>query len=119
MMAAWPAIRRGTEAIVPIVPGLVIVTVVPAKSSGGRLLEALLHALGRHGGDTPERTGLDGELPVGASPVGLLGQQAPGGAAGNGPGMFRGRRECQRSGLGPPIVRGGLGGGGGLPEGRA
>ncbi len=32
-MAAWPAISRGTDSTVPIMPGLVIVTVVPAKSS--------------------------------------------------------------------------------------
>ena len=29
----WPAIRRGTEWLVPIVPGLVRLIVVPAKSS--------------------------------------------------------------------------------------
>ncbi len=30
----WPGISRGTECIVPIIPGFVIDTVVPAKSSG-------------------------------------------------------------------------------------
>ena len=33
MMAPWPCIKRGTEWLVPIVPGLVKVMVVPAKSS--------------------------------------------------------------------------------------
>jgi hypothetical protein len=32
-IAACPAISRGTDMTVPIMPGLVIVTVVPAKSS--------------------------------------------------------------------------------------
>jgi hypothetical protein len=32
MMQPWPGISRGTECSVPIVPGLVIVTVVPVKS---------------------------------------------------------------------------------------
>ncbi len=33
-MNPWPGMRRGTEWTVPIIPGLVMVTVVPAKSSG-------------------------------------------------------------------------------------
>src|SRR5215217_8915342 len=33
MIAPWPCIRRGTEWFVPMVPGLVKVMVVPAKSS--------------------------------------------------------------------------------------
>ena len=33
-MKPWPGMRRGTECTVPIIPGLVIVPVVPAKSSG-------------------------------------------------------------------------------------
>ena len=33
MMAPWPCISRGTEWFVPMVPGLVRVIVVPAKSS--------------------------------------------------------------------------------------
>ena len=33
MMAPWPCISRGTEWLVPMVPGLVSVIVVPAKSS--------------------------------------------------------------------------------------
>ena len=37
-MTPWPGMRRGTECIVPIVPGFVIDTVVPAKSSGVSLL---------------------------------------------------------------------------------
>jgi hypothetical protein len=32
MMADWPAIRRGTDSTVPMVPGLVMVRVVSAKS---------------------------------------------------------------------------------------
>ena len=32
MMAPWPGRRRGTEAVVPSVPGLVSETVVPSKS---------------------------------------------------------------------------------------
>ena len=38
MMAPWPAISRGTECTVPMVPGLVSVMVVPAKSSTVSLL---------------------------------------------------------------------------------
>ena len=34
MMKLWPVIRRGSELTVPIVPGLVSVQVVSAKSSG-------------------------------------------------------------------------------------
>ena len=33
MIAPWPCISRGTEWLVPMVPGLVRVMVVPAKSS--------------------------------------------------------------------------------------
>ncbi len=38
MMAPWPGMRRGTERSVPMVPGLVRVTVTPAKSSTVNLL---------------------------------------------------------------------------------
>jgi len=38
----WPAIRRGTEAVVPRVPGLVSVIVPPLMSSGESLLERAL-----------------------------------------------------------------------------
>src|SRR3989442_3309078 len=38
MIEPWPFMRRGTEATVPIVPGLVSVIVAPAKSSGSSLL---------------------------------------------------------------------------------
>jgi hypothetical protein len=41
-MKPWPGINRGTECIVPIVPGFVIVPVVPAKSSGETLPERTL-----------------------------------------------------------------------------
>ena len=34
MTKPWPGISRGTEWTVPIMPGFVIVQVVPAKSSG-------------------------------------------------------------------------------------
>ena len=33
MMAPWPAMRRGTECTVPMVPGLVSEMVTPEKSS--------------------------------------------------------------------------------------
>ncbi len=33
-MAPWPGMSRGTDWTVPMVPGLVRVTVAPAKSSG-------------------------------------------------------------------------------------
>ena len=33
MMTPWPGISRGTDCTVPMVPGLVSVTVAPAKSS--------------------------------------------------------------------------------------
>ena len=36
-MKPWPGMSRGTEWTVPIIPGLVIVAVVPAKSSGESL----------------------------------------------------------------------------------
>src|SRR6267143_577942 len=50
--------RRGTEATVPIVPGLVNVMVAPAKSSGRSLLvETVRLAL-----DLLERVGHDGQL---------------------------------------------------------
>ncbi len=38
----WPGIRRGTDWTVPIVPGLVRVAVVPAKSSGVTLPDRTL-----------------------------------------------------------------------------
>ena len=34
----WPTIRRGTDAIVPIPPGLVSVTLPPVRSSAVRVL---------------------------------------------------------------------------------
>ena len=34
----WPGMSRGTECIVPIVPGLVIDTVVPREVVGGELV---------------------------------------------------------------------------------
>ncbi len=37
MIVPWPCISRGTEWLVPIVPGLVRVMVVPAKSSTASL----------------------------------------------------------------------------------
>ena len=37
MMAPWPGIRRGLEAMVPTVPGLVSEMVVPWKSAGASL----------------------------------------------------------------------------------
>ncbi len=37
MMVPWPCISRGTEWLVPMVPGLVRLTVVPAKSSAASL----------------------------------------------------------------------------------
>ena len=37
-MTPWPGISRGTDCTVPIVPGLVSVTVAPAKSSAVSLL---------------------------------------------------------------------------------
>ena len=33
-MHAWPAMSLGTDCTVPIIPGLVMVTVVPSKSDG-------------------------------------------------------------------------------------
>ena len=42
MMAPWPGMSRGTDWTVPSVPGLVRVTVVPAKSSGTALPECTL-----------------------------------------------------------------------------
>ena len=46
MIAPWPCISRGTEWLVPMVPGLVSVMVVPAKSSTRQLAGAgLLHHL--------------------------------------------------------------------------
>ncbi len=42
MMVPWPAVSRGTEWLVPMVPGLVSEIVVPAKSSAvSELLRAL------------------------------------------------------------------------------
>ena len=41
-MSPWPGISRGTDCTVPMVPGLVRVTVVPAKSSGAILLVWIL-----------------------------------------------------------------------------
>ena len=38
MIAPWPGMRRGTDRSVPMVPGLVSVTVTPAKSSTVSLL---------------------------------------------------------------------------------
>ena len=40
MITPWPGMSRGTECIVPIVPGLVIDTVVPAEVVGGELVGA-------------------------------------------------------------------------------
>ncbi len=37
MMVPWPFISRGTECTVPMVPGLVRLRVVPAKSSAASL----------------------------------------------------------------------------------
>ena len=37
-MVPWPGIRRGTDAVVPSVPGLVRLIVAPTKSSGDSLL---------------------------------------------------------------------------------
>ena len=41
-MTACPSIRRGTDCTVPIMPGLVIVAIVPAKSSGDSLFSLTL-----------------------------------------------------------------------------
>jgi hypothetical protein len=42
MIAAWPAISLGTDITVPTVPGLVMVTVVSAKSATVSLLALTL-----------------------------------------------------------------------------
>ena len=42
MIALWPLISRGTEATVPIPPGLVSEMLVPWKSSGLSLLSRVL-----------------------------------------------------------------------------
>ena len=39
-MRPWPGMRRGTDWTVPIVPGLVRVTVMPAEVVGGELVGA-------------------------------------------------------------------------------
>jgi hypothetical protein len=41
-MTPWPVMRRGTEWLVPMPPGLVSDAVVPAKSSTVRVLRAFL-----------------------------------------------------------------------------
>ena len=38
MMAPWPGMSRGTDCTVPMVPGLVRVTVAPAQVVGGQLV---------------------------------------------------------------------------------
>ncbi len=41
----WPGMSRGTDCLVPMVPGLVSVTVAPAKSSTVSLLERVLRMI--------------------------------------------------------------------------
>ena len=52
-MKPWPGMSRGTECTVPIIPGFVIVHVVPAKSSGEILPAA--HLLDERFVRAPER----------------------------------------------------------------
>ena len=61
MIAPWPGMSRGTDWTVPRVPGLVRVTVAPAKSSGVDLLGVdLAHQVlvGEHEGPEVEGVGV-------------------------------------------------------------
>ena len=72
----WPGMSRGTDWTVPMVPGLVRVTVAPAKSSGGELVGADLAdqvLVGAPEAPEVERVGVaDHRHEQGAGAVGLL-----------------------------------------------
>src|SRR3954447_3762599 len=52
----WPAISRGTECTVPIVPGLVRVIVVPAKSSAVSLLPRARRTMSSYADQKPAKS---------------------------------------------------------------
>ncbi len=56
MIAPCPAISRGTDSTVPIIPGLVSVTVVPSKSSGVILPERTLRITSSYAAWNPAKS---------------------------------------------------------------
>jgi hypothetical protein len=55
-MAPWPGMSRGTDCTVPMVPGLVRVTVAPAKSSGESLPVRTLRIISSYDAQKPAKS---------------------------------------------------------------
>ena len=64
MMKPWPGMRRGTEWTVPIIPGFVIVAVVPAKSSGASLFVRTLRIRSSYAAKNPAKSSSSASLDV-------------------------------------------------------
>src|SRR3954466_9216484 len=67
MIAPWPAINRGTEWTVPMVPGLVRLIVVPAKSSAVSLLVRALRMRSSYAAQNREKSSVSAFLMFGTT----------------------------------------------------
>ena len=67
MIAPWPFIRRGTEWLVPMPPGLVSVIVVPWKSSTVSLLSRALRTTSSYAVQKPAKSIVSAPLMEGTS----------------------------------------------------
>ena len=67
MIAPWPCISRGTEWLVPMVPGLVSVMVVPAKSSTVRLPERAFFTISSYAAQNWAKSSVSQLLMLGTS----------------------------------------------------
>ena len=69
MIAPWPFIRRGTEWLVPMPPGLVSEIVVPWKSSTPSLLSRALRTMSSYAVQKPAKSIVSAALMLGTSSV--------------------------------------------------
>jgi hypothetical protein len=69
MMVPWPAISRGTECTVPMVPGLVRVIVVPTKSSAVSLFARARRTTSSYADQKPAKSIVSAPLMDGTSRV--------------------------------------------------
>jgi hypothetical protein len=67
----WLGMSRGTDCTVPIVPGLVRVTLTPAKSSGLSLLDRTLRIISSYDPQKPRKSWVSASRMTGTSRVRL------------------------------------------------
>ncbi len=68
-MHAWPDMSRGTDWTVPIMPGLVMLTVVPAKSSGASFPVETFRMSSSYAAKNPAKSSVSARLMFGTRSV--------------------------------------------------